>query len=85
MISCLNIIDNAVKATPEGGKIIIGTEILNNKATLYIQDFGSGIPPNELGKITEPFYRIVKSRSSNMPGFGLGLSIDSEIVKLHDI
>ena len=59
----MNLVDNAIKASADGGMIIIGTAREENRKLLYVQDFGRGMEPKELEKIKEPFYRGDKSRS----------------------
>lgn len=78
-----NLIDNAIKYTPKGKNISIS---LFKKERVYftIQDEGIGIPKNKIDKITNRFYRVDESRSKNIQGFGLGLSIVQNSVKLHN-
>lgn len=78
-----NLLDNSRKAVSENGKIRVSAEQLNNKNIIMIEDNGRGIPKEELGKIEEAFYRIDKSRSSLEGGFGLGLSVCSQIMMMH--
>ena len=79
----LNLIDNARKATDAVGKIVVRGEWNNQDYILSVQDFGSGIPQEELSKITEAFYMVDKSRSRAHGGAGLGLAICKEIAQLH--
>lgn len=76
-----NILDNAVKYTPHGGKIKIRLEAAGQKARVDIADSGGGIPETDLERIFERFYRCDQSRSS--PGIGLGLSLVSAVIDLH--
>jgi len=79
----LNLIDNAVKYTPDSGTI--GIELSNPEGNLYIKvfDTGIGIPKEHLPRIFERFYRVDKTRSRKIGGTGLGLSIVKHIVILH--
>jgi heavy metal sensor kinase len=76
-----NLLDNAIKYTPPGGKIIVSTEEADKKVLLSVRDTGIGISPEETSRIFERFYRADKSRS--VPGAGLGLSLVQAIVRRH--
>ncbi len=77
----LNIIDNAIKYTPEGGKILINIEDINKRTRVKVSDSGIGISPENLPFIFDRFFRADKSRSSE--GYGLGLSISKSIIEAH--
>lgn len=79
----INLIDNAVKYTPDDGEI--GIEIIDQGKDLEIEiyDTGIGIPKDSLPRIFERFYRVDKTRSRKMGGTGLGLSIVKHIVIVH--
>jgi two-component system OmpR family sensor kinase len=72
-----NILDNALRHTPRGGKIDISIRCGNDGATLTIKDTGPGIPPEDLDRIFEPFFRGTRHLGE---GSGLGLSIVKRIV-----
>jgi two-component system phosphate regulon sensor histidine kinase PhoR len=75
-----NLVDNAIKYTPESGEITIGLTRTDGYAVVSIKDSGIGIAGDRLSRIFEPFYRIDKSRKD---GMGLGLSICKRIIELH--
>jgi two-component system OmpR family sensor kinase len=77
----LNILDNAMKYTPSGGKVFVKISEENNQTKIIISDTGIGIPKDELPHIFERFYRINKARTRD--SFGLGLSIVKSIVEAH--
>jgi heavy metal sensor kinase len=78
-----NLIDNAIKYTPSGGHVDIALQKDGGFATVSIRDTGIGIPEEEFEHIFERFYRIDKSRASEIGEMGLGLSICQWIVKAH--
>ncbi len=80
----LNIIDNAVKYTPEGGEIFIGLKKTSKNIEISVKDNGMGIFEEKLNKIFERFYRIDEARFINEKGSGLGLSIVKWIVSAHN-
>ncbi|MEW5817377.1 MAG: ATP-binding protein [Spirochaetota bacterium] len=79
----INLLSNALKYTPSGGRVHV--EIKNNGAyaELTITDTGCGIPPEDLPSIFERFYRVDKSRTRTTGGVGIGLTIAREIVRSH--
>lgn len=77
----LNIIDNAIKYTPERGAISVNIEKTGNSVRVRISDTGIGISPENQNYIFDRFFRVDKSRSSQ--GFGLGLSITKSIIEAH--
>lgn len=79
----INVIENAIRYSHEHAQIIITTSKLDNQAVITIQDFGIGIPEDDLPYVTERFYRVNKARSRADGGSGLGLSIVEQIVKQH--
>lgn len=81
LLVCLirNLLENAIRACDEGGRI----EIEIHGQSVSVTDDGAGMEPDEIARITEPFYRIDKARSSTEGGTGLGLALCSEIAKLH--
>jgi two-component system phosphate regulon sensor histidine kinase PhoR len=81
----LNILDNAVKFTPEGGKVTItASEDAHGYVAIRVKDTGIGIPKSELPRIGERFYRVDKARSRELGGTGLGLSIVRHLMRVHE-
>lgn len=76
-----NLIDNAIKYTPEQGDIRVAVEDLEGEAVLEVSDSGIGIPDSEKDNVFQRFYRVGKSRS--LPGNGLGLSLVSAVTEIH--
>jgi signal transduction histidine kinase len=77
-----NLIDNAVKFTPEGGAVRVSVAMEANRPVIRVSDSGPGVEPAERDRIFDRFYRAV--RDDRIPGSGLGLSIATAIAKLHD-
>lgn len=79
----LNLLDNAVKYTPEHGTVILSSTKENGFVKVRVKDTGIGIPKEEQVRIFDRFYRVDKGRSREMGGSGLGLSIVKWITELH--
>src|SRR5206468_10239695 len=79
----VNVLDNAIRYTGEGGSISVRAATQNGWATLMVADNGAGIPPDALPHVFERFYRADKARSRYSGGSGLGLSIVNAICTAH--
>ena len=79
----INLIDNAVKYTNADGVIRVSTELKPKEVTISVEDNGIGIPKADLPRLFERFYRVDKTRSRDVGGSGLGLSIVKHILEVH--
>jgi len=80
----INLVDNAVKYTPEGGSVTVtARRVAESTIETAVTDTGIGIPPADLPRITERFYRVDRARSRELGGTGLGLAIVKHLVMAH--
>ena len=79
-----NLLDNALKFTPEGGKVTLRSEVNGDSVWVHVTDTGEGIPLEEQSRIFERFYQVDKARTGGeIRGYGLGLAICQQIVQAH--
>src|SRR5919201_4766333 len=79
----LNLVDNALTYTPPGGRVDLSLYVADGQARLVVQDTGPGIPPAEVARIFERFYRLDRARSRRSGGGGVGLAIARWIAEAH--
>jgi signal transduction histidine kinase len=78
-----NLLDNAVRYSPEGGRVSVRLTERDGRAVLEVEDTGIGIPTRDLPRIFERFYRVDRARSRETGGTGLGLSIARHVAERH--
>lgn len=79
-----NLVSNAIKYSPAGGKVTIGCENFGDHLKIYVSDEGVGISKPDQKKLFERFYRVENDTLASISGFGIGLYIVAEILKYHD-
>jgi len=79
----INLVDNAIKYTPQEGRVIVSLDVKEKEVSVIVKDDGIGIPKKDLPRIFERFYRVDKARSRDIGGSGLGLSIVKHILEAH--
>jgi len=80
----INLIDNAIKFTPQGGRIDLGVEVDDNSLHIYVRDTGIGIPEDKISNLFQRFYQVDASVKRRYGGTGLGLYICKKIVEDHE-
>lgn len=80
-VALANILDNAVKFSPAGGEVRIAVAASEDEAIITVSDAGPGVSPDEAERLFQPFYRGKASRSTGVPGVGLGLAISRVLVQ----
>lgn len=78
-----NILDNALRYTPEGGRVALSVSEVNGKIQLAVRDSGEGVTSEEASHLFDRFYRVDESRTREEGGSGLGLAIAKSIVEMH--
>jgi signal transduction histidine kinase len=79
----VNLLDNAVKYSPDGGPVELHVALRGKRATVSVRDRGVGIPEQAMGRMFKRFGRIVTERTTNIPGTGLGLYLSRELARAH--
>jgi two-component system phosphate regulon sensor histidine kinase PhoR len=79
-----NLVGNAIKFTPEGGRVKVSAQQSNGEALVEVSDTGIGIPADALDRVFDKFYRVPHENDERSEGTGLGLHIARQIVELHD-
>jgi two-component system heavy metal sensor histidine kinase CusS len=80
---CYNLLDNAIKYSPIGGRVTVSSTVQNGSVKLIVADNGIGIAAEHLAHVFERFYRVDPSRNRDTEGTGLGLAISQAIVEAH--
>jgi signal transduction histidine kinase len=83
MLALHNLVGNALKYTPEGGRVTINVEVTAKQLLVSIADTGIGISPEDAERIFERFYRAKDPRVAKINGTGLGLTLAREVVRMH--
>jgi two-component system cell cycle sensor histidine kinase PleC len=78
-----NLLDNAVKFTPEGGRVAIRVKPVNGAVNVFVEDTGIGIPPEKIDRIGRPFEQVEGDMARSYQGSGLGLAIARSLAELH--
>jgi signal transduction histidine kinase len=78
-----NLLDNAIKFSPNGSIVKISIEVLEDQVNVVVADNGPGISEEHLSRVFERFYRVDDARSRSTGGTGLGLAIVRHIARLH--
>lgn len=79
----INLVSNAVKYSPAGGVVTLGCECMSGKVRIYVKDEGMGITAVDQAKLFQRFYRVNDEQNKNISGFGIGLYLVSELLRLH--
>ena len=78
-----NLVDNAVRFTPDGGRVTVSARRRNGSVEVAVSDTGAGIPPEHLPRLFERFYRADPARARGDGGTGIGLAIARSVVEAH--
>jgi two-component system sensor histidine kinase VicK len=83
LVALHNLIGNALKYTPEGGKATVSVEVREGRLVVDVADTGIGIGPDDIGRVFDKFYRAKDARVGKIQGTGLGLTLAREVARLH--
>jgi signal transduction histidine kinase len=83
LVAVHNLIANALKYTPEGGKVTVTVEVRDGRLVVDVADTGIGIGPDDIGRVFDKFYRAKDARVGKIQGTGLGLTLAREVARLH--
>ena len=78
-----NLVDNAIKYTPEGGTVTVGLALQGGRFAFRVTDTGYGISPQRQLRLFERFYRALEPETDHIPGTGLGLSLVKTVIERH--
>jgi signal transduction histidine kinase len=78
-----NLLSNAIKYSPKGSTIAIGCQVTDTTVRVIVKDEGRGVPEEQQDRLFDRFYRVANDTTRNVPGFGIGLYLSAEIIKLH--
>ncbi len=78
-----NLLSNAIKYSPQGGMVSIKLHLSGNRVRIAVEDEGIGLAPEDAEKLFQRFYRVKNEDTTNISGFGIGLYLSAEILKLH--
>jgi signal transduction histidine kinase len=76
-----NLLDNAIKYSPEGGAICLGAAWHEGELEIVVSDNGAGIPPEDIPRVNERFFRVDRAHTRSVPGSGLGLALVTAVAR----
>ena len=80
-LALTNVLDNAIKFSPDGGEVKVGVSREGSEALIVVTDNGPGVAPGELSRLFDRFHRGRAAQESEAPGFGLGLAISKAVIE----
>jgi signal transduction histidine kinase len=79
-----NLVSNAIKYSPKGKTVAVACTTNGDAITVSVKDEGMGIKPQDIGKIFDRYYRVKTEHTQHIAGFGIGLYLSAEIIRLHE-